>query len=53
VRLTDRMAAEVAASIQDCARWHATPRVEVRRGDPPEAAARIKAALSAMEAVAE
>ncbi|HEX6911958.1 MAG TPA: crosslink repair DNA glycosylase YcaQ family protein [Longimicrobium sp.] len=45
VRLTERMAAEVAGAIQDCARWHGTPRVEIRRSDPPEAAPRLRAAL--------
>jgi uncharacterized protein len=47
VRLTDRLIAEVAGAIQDCARWHGTPRVELRRADPPEAAARLHAALAA------
>jgi uncharacterized protein YcaQ len=50
VRLTDRMVTEVAAAIRDCARWHGTPRVEIRRSDPPEAVARIQAALAAVEA---
>lgn len=47
VRLTDRMAAEVAAAIHDCARWHGTPRVELRRADPPEALPRLHSALAA------
>jgi uncharacterized protein YcaQ len=46
VRLTDRMVAEVAAAIRDCARWHGTPRVELRRTDPPEALPRLQAAVS-------
>lgn len=49
VRLTDRMVAEVAAAIRDCARWHGTPRVELRRTDPPEALARFQAALADAE----
>lgn len=53
VRLTERMAAEVAAAIRDCARWHGTPRVEIRRSDPPEAAARLQAALAGKAAKAE
>jgi uncharacterized protein YcaQ len=46
VRLTDRMVVEVAAAIRDCARWHGTPRVELRRTDPPEALPRFQAALT-------
>jgi uncharacterized protein YcaQ len=52
VRLTERMAAEVAVAIRDCARWHGTPRVELRRTDPPEALPRLQAALDAAEAAA-
>jgi uncharacterized protein YcaQ len=47
VRLSERMVTEVAAAIRDCARWHGTSRVEVRRSDPPEAAPRLQAALAA------
>lgn len=50
VRLTDRLIAEVAAAIRDCARWHATPRVEVAASDPPDAAARLRDALAAADA---
>ena len=50
MRLTERMVTEVAAAIRDCARWHGTPRVEVRRTDPPEALPRLQAALAAIEA---
>lgn len=50
VRLTDRMAAEVAAAIADCARWNGTPRVELRRADPPESLPRLHSALAAAEA---
>jgi hypothetical protein len=46
VRLTDRLIREVAAAIQDCARWHGTPRVELRASDPPEAAARLRNVLA-------
>jgi uncharacterized protein YcaQ len=46
VRLTDRLIREVAAAIQDCARWHGTPRVELRASDPTEAAARLQHALA-------
>jgi uncharacterized protein YcaQ len=47
VRLTERLITEVAAAIRDCARWHGTPRVELRDSDPPDAAARLRAALRA------
>jgi uncharacterized protein YcaQ len=50
VRLGERMVAEVAAAIRGCARWHGTPRVEIRRSDPPGAAPRLQAALAAAEA---
>ncbi len=49
VRLTDRLIREVAAAIQECARWHGTPRVELRASDPPEAAARLRDALASDE----
>ncbi|HEX2077723.1 MAG TPA: crosslink repair DNA glycosylase YcaQ family protein [Longimicrobium sp.] len=50
VRLTDRLIAEVAAAVRDCARWHGTPRVALRASDPPEAAARLRSALEPVEA---
>lgn len=49
VRLTERMTAEVAAAIRDCARWHGTPRVELRRADPPAALPRLRSALAEAE----
>ena len=49
VRLTERLIAEVVSAIRDCARWHGTPRVELRASDPPEAAARLRSAFAAME----
>lgn len=52
VRLTDRLVAEVSGAIRDCARWHGTPRVELRASDPPQAAARLQAALADAEAAA-
>ncbi|HEU0300758.1 MAG TPA: crosslink repair DNA glycosylase YcaQ family protein [Longimicrobium sp.] len=50
VRLTERLIAEVAAAVRDCARWHGTPRVEVRASHPPEAVARLHDALEPAEA---
>ena len=52
VRITDRLVREVAAAVQDCARWHGTPRVEFRASDPPEAARRLQAALVTADASA-
>ncbi len=49
VRVTDRVIREVAGAIRDCARWHGTPRVELRASDPPEAAARLRDALKGTE----
>lgn len=49
VRLTDRMAREVATAIRDLARWHGTPRVELRRTDPPAALPRLQSALAEAE----
>ncbi len=53
VRLTERMVTEVAAALRDCARWHGTPRVELRRTDPPEALPRFRAALAAETSAGE
>ena len=50
VRLTERLIGEVAAAVLDCARWHGTPRVELRASDPPEAAARLRDALEPADA---
>jgi uncharacterized protein len=50
VRLTERMAAEVAGAIRDLARWHGTPRIELRRADPPDALPLLHAALAAADA---
>lgn len=38
---------EVAAAIRACAQWHATPRVDVRRSDPPQFARQLRAAMRA------
>jgi uncharacterized protein len=50
VRLTGRLVTEVAGAIRDCARWHGTPRVELRASDPPEAAAPLRAAFASADA---
>ncbi|SRR5579884_490136 len=40
------LCADVAAAIVACARWHGTPRVVLRRSDPPAAARALRAALA-------
>jgi uncharacterized protein YcaQ len=45
VRPDDRLASDIAASIADCAAWHGTPRVTLRRTEPRSFAARLRAAL--------
>lgn len=50
VRATERTVAEVTAAIRDCARWHGTPRVEIRRADPPGLLPRLQSAVAAAEA---
>ena len=46
VALSEEMAAEVGAAIQRCAAWHRTPRVEIRKSEPEDAAKKIGAYLS-------
>ncbi len=45
VELNEAMAAEVAAAIQNCADWHKTPQVEIRRSQPAAAAEMLGAFL--------
>ena len=47
VRVTQALVADVARAIRECAAWHGTPTVVVRRTDPPELAAKLSAALAA------
>jgi uncharacterized protein YcaQ len=47
VRVTQGLVADVARAIRECAAWHGTPSVVVRRTDPPELAPRLSAALAA------
>jgi uncharacterized protein YcaQ len=47
VRVTQGLVADVARAIRECAVWHGTPAVVVRRTDPPELASRLTSALSA------
>lgn len=50
VRITERAMADVAGALHECAAWHGTPRVVIRASDPPEAGARLQAALDALAA---
>ncbi|MCE5233041.1 MAG: crosslink repair DNA glycosylase YcaQ family protein [Mizugakiibacter sp.] len=45
VAVESGLAAALAATLRDCAAWHATPRVEVRRSEPRAFAALLRAAL--------
>jgi uncharacterized protein len=38
VRITRGLLADVAGALRECAAWHGTPEVVVRRSDPPETA---------------
>ena len=46
VRITAGLLADVARAIRECASWHGTPSITVRRSDPPQLAAKLTAALS-------
>lgn len=46
VAVESGLAAALAATLRDCAAWHATPRVEVRRSEPRAFAALLRAALN-------
>jgi uncharacterized protein YcaQ len=39
VPLADKLVADIAGALRDCAAWHRTPAVDVRWSDPPELAA--------------
>ena len=45
VRPDVAMIDDVVAAIRGCAQWHETPRVVVRRGDPPQFARQLRAAM--------
>jgi uncharacterized protein YcaQ len=45
VRVTKRLAADLAAALHRLADWHATPDIVVRQSDPPGVAALLEAAL--------
>ena len=47
VRITEALARDVAAALADAAAWHATPRIVIRKSDPPAFAELVTAALPA------
>ena len=46
-RVTRTLVAGVARAIRECAAWHGTPEVAIRRSDPPQLAAALAGALAA------
>ncbi len=46
-KVTPKLTSDVAKAIDACAQWHATPRVSVRKTDPPEFAKSLRLALRA------
>jgi uncharacterized protein len=45
VKLDDGIAADIAQALHECAEWHRTPTVVVRRSDPPAAATLVQRAV--------
>ncbi len=45
VRVTNALVADVARAVRECAAWHGTPRIAVRRSNPPAFAAKLSAAV--------
>jgi len=46
VPVTEELVTELAGALRDCAAWHGTPEVIVRRSDPPELADRLEPLLN-------
>ena len=46
VALSEELAADLALALHECAAWHGTPEVAVRRSEPPALAALLSAALA-------
>jgi len=42
VDVTDRFAADIAGAIQECANWHGTPQVTIRKTDPKPVGRRLR-----------
>jgi uncharacterized protein len=45
VPVSDELIASLAGALRECAAWHGTPEVQVRRSDPPGLAGPLRAAL--------
>ncbi|HSU15939.1 winged helix-turn-helix domain-containing protein [Longimicrobium sp.] len=45
VRITQGLVDDVARAVRECAAWHRTPCLAVRRSNPPELAAKLSAAM--------
>jgi uncharacterized protein len=45
VRVTNGLVTDVARALAECAAWHGTPRIAIRRGDPPAFAAKLASAV--------
>jgi len=45
VRITNGLVDDVARAVRECAAWHGTPAIVVRRGNPPAFAEKLAAAL--------
>ncbi|HEX8853363.1 MAG TPA: hypothetical protein VF754_07745, partial [Pyrinomonadaceae bacterium] len=46
VRASDELISDIAGAIRECAEWHKTPEVVVRRSEPKTLAARIATAVN-------
>jgi uncharacterized protein len=47
VPVSDDLVASLAGALRECAAWHGTPEVQVRRSDPPEVAKALRSAIAA------
>jgi len=46
VRVTHGLVDDVAGALRECAAWHRTPRVVVRRSEPSDLAAKLESAAA-------
>ena len=46
VEVTDELVADIASALRECAAWHRTPKVVVRRSEPKRVAALLRKALA-------
>jgi len=45
VKVTDALVTDIAGALRECAAWHQTPEIVMRRSDPPELASLIQRAI--------